>query len=225
MKSPLSLEEKVQVNRLLRHDFATQLAILGNIALVQDGGSRRHEAIALMYHADSILEAFNALTLDEVFLGAAEKCSLEYFAEALKYSLHEKAAALQVNVGSISKFNTSTSLVYSVIYNLVKNSYAAHASQVHVGIAPFSGVPDLVFIPDGASSVGNFVRISVTDNGPGFPSDRPLASYLDIGVSSRKGGGFGLYFVKLASKFLRAGIGISSEKGNTSVSLYHPLDL
>ncbi len=148
--------------------------------------------------------------------------------EILPYSQIEKKNHVKVSSNLDEPLLTSDSIIFSAMRNLIRNSFGAGwNSLVEANASPFSGtVENLVYLPQGAIPSGEYVRLSVHDNGPGFSPERPLASYLELGVSTKgEKHGFGLYFVKLAAKALRMPIAIDSSPGDTTVSLYHPVNL
>lgn len=231
MKSPLSLEQKVQIGHLFRHDFAEKVAILGNAAMT-GRNSTPDKAKALMYHLGSVLETFTLLTVEhDTHLPFVRKSDFDSFGGVFPYLMEKKKAQLSLSVENIPEFNTHLGIVYIAVFNLVKNSFNADwNAQVQIRISPYRGelpetINDDLFLPENARPDNDFVRIAVHDNGPGFPTDRAPTDFLDLGVSTKKDGGFGLFFVKMAAKYLQAPLAIHSEPGNTSVALYHPLNL
>ncbi len=98
--------------------------------------------------------------------------------------------------------------------------------QVTLTASEQQGVRGPVFIPQGASQDSYFIKYDIHDTGEGFPANKSLEDCLAFRATTKKlGTGFGLYFATLASKYLQAPIGITSEPGNTHVTLYHPVNL
>ena len=210
------------------HDYDVQLAILGNIAMEGHDGSREDEAEHLMYHLGSIVNAFDMLSGEhETYVQPRDKIVFEYMGKVLRTVNSRKQAQISETVDSIRAFRTAYEIIYTMVHNLVKNSFQHDGlAQVQLQVSAFSGpVPDLVYTPDSAATEGDFIRIAVHDNGPGFPQDQALESFLELNVSSKERGGFGLFFTKMAAKHLSASLAIHSEPGNTSVALYHPTNL
>ncbi len=163
---------------------------------------------------------FNATTFNKRSL----EIRTDYLSKALINGKID--ASIGDNIGS---FLSLRSLMHSVLYNLVKNGVDAQIGTsdkdepVKLSVNYHPGFPEnVLFIPEGAREYTNFVVFDVHNKGKSFPKDIPLESYFTK-PTPEKGRGFGLYFTKLAAKFLRAPVNITSEPGNTTVSFYHPI--
>ncbi|KYK25940.1 hypothetical protein AYK26_01530 [Euryarchaeota archaeon SM23-78] len=239
MKNPLTLEERNTVPRLIGHDLAKQVYTLSQIT---DKEVKKNPDIK-NHITEHIMSFFSSITILTQY---DERCSLfKRNKNDIKSKLRIISAVSDKNKTKISYavqlddklwFNTRIGLVYSVLYNLTKNSIShgldwgeKKNGRVHLSASEFKfskDISNLVFISDEKGLDGHFIRFNVNDNGVGFPKDKPLSDYLKLGMTGSKSGiGFGLYYVTLVCKFLRSHMSIDSKKGDTNVSIYHPLNL
>ncbi|MEK6968073.1 MAG: ATP-binding protein [Nanoarchaeota archaeon] len=231
MNNPLTLEEKVTVPRLLDHDLTGVLAVLLDANVNPDLDFNSIQAMRSLLVAT--LESVKILTrYDNFRLDTIVPEHIEYLLSnhQLVQSYFEKGTPLSIHSNIDKEFRTQQDLVQSALHNLIKNSstYTSRESgHIDIYVRDFSGeVPSPAYVMPDTPLAGDFVKFDVQDNGPGFSTNRPLNEFLQLGVTSReRGGGFGLYYVGLVAKVLRSHIGIESEPGNTTVSLYHPLNL
>lgn len=228
MRNPLSLEERTALFGLIDHDSVRPL---DRIALIADT-TRNPEQISVLYrHARYFLMSMMTMGANKTRvihpISAADLRDVGRLLVA--YQQEVAGVKLEFSCSVKGEFPGNASIFYTALHNLVKNSVrAVPEGRVSVSIADFGGLaPDIVYLPYETSPAGSFVKFEVRDNGPGFPADRPLSDFLkkDVSTKSDGKGGFGLYYVALASKFLGAPLSIHSEPGNTSVAFYHPKTL
>ncbi len=227
MENPLSLEERVNVSRLIDHDLASHQvdiyhSAIGNRTLTPD------VLYAKENHVKNVLAAITILTT--YTQRRFRKARNVEFSSPLIPRLFQDGT----NVEWLSEFRngdlvTSYPVLHTALYNLIKNGFDAMGGKgtVAVRVEPYIGyLPDkLVFTPSELSNNRLFIKFEIHDTGKGFPADKPLEDSLNLGVSGNKRGGFGLYYVKLACKFLKAPLAITPESGNTNVTIYHPTNL
>ena len=121
-------------------------------------------------------------------------------------------------------------LMFCILHNLIKNGISAQAPKnkaergIELVIQSYLGFPQqALLVPRGAEKYNEFMRFSVHNEGNAFPEKILSKDYLKKFVHQKGQSGFGLYFVKLAAKLLKAPIEISSKPGDTTVSFYHPI--
>lgn len=161
--------------------------------------------------------------------GGTGKITLEEMVKQLQnvfLKMHKHSLPYTIN--SDGKFDTNIQLVYTALYNMVKNSLQAvdrRERLISVSISDYSGeAGNLAYKAPSTAVSGDFIKFEVIDNGRGFPQDREINEFLKLGVSSDKGDkGFGLYYVYLVCKYLESHLAIDSKKGDTKVAIYHPL--
>lgn len=246
MNNPLTLEERLSVTQLLDHDLGTARAILVSQVLLQELSRNEHTANyalkrlkpelqkACMFHIWEIIDSVGILTNDGY--SSSRPIDQEYFETELAqlklmFGLRRvsKEAEIQYASNITGKFNSYEPLLYSVLYNLVKNSLGAtkQKGKIRLTVTNYSGsVQNPIFASNETPLEGDFVKLTVTDDGQGFPEDKSLKDFLNLGTTTKKAGtGFGLYYVGLVCKFLRGHLTIDSKPGDTNVTIYHPLNL
>ncbi len=234
MENPLTLEEKVAVPRLIGHDLVSHyedaFAVLAGVKKLSP-----EVLYAKNRHVRMTLAAITILTTytDDCYFGSVR--SVELTSPTIPRLFDGNSKVEWFNQIK-SDFIGSYPILYAALYNLIKNGFRAMDGKgvIRVSIDSFDkpsgdnlyGRPygSLVYVPNWVSS--SYTRFDVHDTGHGFPKDIPLEQNLALGVSGFRGGtGFGLHFVSLACKFLRAPLGIVSQPGNTHVTIYHPTNL
>ena len=230
LSNPLSIEERLQVPRLIGHDSVGVLAIILNdvlIAQMHNDCSKTKNTPYLVQHIGMINETIGSLILlDEYSLHP--NSSTDYFDDFSLQDEFNRIKALFKGKMAFSKdishekVLSDTNLVHCVLYNLSKNAFDIGAKKVEVSVKEHNTLQDIVYSPEGSLDYTDFVGFHVHDNGRGFPSGKDLREYFTT-IPERKSSGFGLYFVGLAAKVLRGQVGIKSEPGDTTVSFYHPI--
>ena len=254
MKNPLTLEERAVVGQAFTHDFNGILSVLSNLFNIRRLGKTLSfpmevEASHLNHlHITSNAVAYLSSPRIE-YLSPITENDIRHVRDVISMKgVDNTAFSWDLRV----KIQTVPELIQTALYCLARNSSnVADKSQLSIQISAneFNGrIPNLVYrcpiIPESAlegqfltllrslhisdiayyPTEGHFGVFSVHDNGQGFPRDRPLADFLKPDVST-SGGGFGLYYVTLVCKYLRSHLAIDSQPGNTTVSIYHPLNL
>ncbi len=229
MINPLTLEEKVAATKLIEHDAVEALIELGNAASasVRMDGTLAHH---LKLHIRDVLASITILTTytNNCNFLPVKPDDVEYIgARLLTMNTVHRPGNITFSSHIEEGFNSLSPLLYTALHNFVNNGLGGRRDhRVNVSVAPFCGMPAPIFNPEDAKARGYFIRFAVQDDGPGFPTDRPLTDFLKLGVSSRGSGhGFGLYYATLVCKFLRAPLSIRSEPGNTQIEIYHPVTL
>ncbi|TKJ17909.1 hypothetical protein CEE44_05305 [Candidatus Woesearchaeota archaeon B3_Woes] len=224
VENPLTLEEKVSVTGLIGHDIMSQ----HGMTLLQGEEDFAHYRNS---HVGRVIMAISQLTQQDCHYNIL---GINNHLETMQGVFKADKKDLSVNINTNEKTLVGDAcILYSALYNLAKNGFNAIGREegtVTLTISEHLGgiIKNPVFIPKGAKQGGYFMKFDVHDTGEGFPKDKPLKDFLEFGVTlrSRQGGtGFGLYFATLASKYLQAPLGITSEPGNTHISLYHPVNL
>ena len=114
-------------------------------------------------------------------------------------------------------------IMHSVIFNLVKNGLkVAKDRRVLMNIRRIDKFPErALYVPEGARDYEQFVVFDLINSG-GFSSKKPFIECL-TSVPKFNEHGFGLYFVGLASRVLRAPVSITTDEKQTQISFYHPV--
>jgi hypothetical protein len=243
LSNPLSLQERLSCTRLFDHDnlhvlcWAKDMLDLVHI-LVEDGLFQElEERKALIYKSvDWVLHTNNVMRINsdlaEDILAFESMESSSGYARMLRVMGNSLERGGIISEGDVSsEFRTVEPLLYCTLFNLVKNGVRAQRKvniekekvPVRLCAELYSGVPAACFVPAGAEQYDRFVRFSVQDCGKGFSSDVSFEKLFCGEPPKKWKHGFGLYFVGLAARVLRAPIGIESVAGNTKVSLYHPI--
>jgi len=243
MKNPLTLEECAAITRLAGHDLNSIACDCLNTLLILD----MNLSPEIQVKSKSVLEirlptskrAIHALqTIVEIssainYMGDFDS-PITLYEPFISWEKH--FSSIQEILGSdkikfttnlqVSNFKSCPAVLSTIYYNLAKNSrkyLLKIGGNIGLNMQHFFGKPtNLVFENPAITMNNEFIIFQVTDDGPGFRQERPLADYLNKNVSTRDGGGFGLYFTKLAAKYLGAHVGITSVPGKTAVSLYLP---
>jgi len=233
LSNPLTIEERLQIPRLIEHDSITYFAILLNMPIRStEFDKEKYEAI--IQHLGSVEQTIDFLTqspdinFEDVYSACRlDKRTITDLLSRVDKILHK--GRLEASVGDIDTFLSYKHLMHTVLFNFIKNSLNAQLGtndgdeDLKVNVAYSKFPENSVFIPDGARDYTNFVVFNFHNKGRGFPKDIPLKEYFTRTVPERGASGFGLYFTKLAAKVLRAPINIVSEPGDTTVSFYHPV--
>lgn len=232
MKNPLTLEERASVARLITHDPVEQLeAIYYGATGMEKLGSSTY--FHLYNHVKSVLASVTILATynDDCYFQETGKSDVTFVGDVLNgvHTKHRKGKlSFSVSEEVRGSFGSHRPLIYTALNNLAKNGMGEKREhEVNITVAPFLGnVPNIIYLPDGGCLRGAFVRFNVHDNGPGFPSGVPVKDFFELGASTKgEGHCFGLYYVSLVCKFLRAPLSIESKPGSTDVAIYHPLSL
>ena len=230
LPNPLSVEERLQVPRLIGHDsMGILVIILNDVLIAQDSDcSELKNTPYLIPHVGMIDEVVHSLTLLDKFTLDYLR-SDHYFDD---FGLQNEFDTLNaIFKGEITfskgisheKLLSDTNLVHCVLYNLSKNAFdCGRAKKVDVSVKEHTALKDIVYSAEGSSDYNKFIGFHIHDNGRGFPSGKDLSEYFTK-VPEKNERGFGLYFVGLAAKVLRGQVGIKSEPGDTTVSFYHPM--
>ena len=240
MDNPLTLEEKVRVPNLIGHDLAEKQSIIVKQAymgaIAQQGHGRGGLDPSIINGLSNIVKttfvSVYVLTqyTDPFFLRATTPSDIRFMLDDLSRNYPGVRIVPTVDSQVSTTFNSEINLLYSILHNLIKNSQRLvdpKKGEIYVSATEFFGRAEhLVYRCPETPIARGFIRFDVHDNGPGFPADRPLAEFLQLGATSREEGhGFGLYYVSLVAKVLRSHIGIDSKPGDTNISFYHPLNL
>ncbi len=234
LQNPLDLEERLQSTRLLGHDSGTHLAILRNMD-VKDKKFDEEKYNATLAHIWRTQQTVALLTQQEE-LQLWDDVSSTYFSPAIVSNFLRGVDKILIE-GRISGKNESKSaflseacLLHSVLYNLIKNGFNAQAGTEHrghpieVSVSDYGNFPEnALFVPQLADNYNRFLKITIGNQGKGFPDNVPLKDYFNRPAPSIGKRGFGLYFARLAAKVLRAPIEIESHQGGAKVSFYQPI--
>jgi signal transduction histidine kinase len=185
-------------------------------------------------HVDALVRSIQILSSYprlQVISDTMDKERLEKTYRVMEYLLGNPSSRenhrpdnIEVYIEEDIVFESYQPLIYTTTYNLARNSIrAAEGGSIEFRVETHKGVPSAIYT--GRSTSQEFVAISVRDNGPGFPVDRPLKDFLDLDVTTKPFGGFGLHYVKLVCKFLGAHLNIETGPENTTVTVYHPKGL
>lgn len=235
MKNPLTLEERAHTLGLVGHDLGN---VMGNLSFMhlESRNARRNRGTyekrgLYLQHMFDTLNALKSFASENIGVDSEDSRSIESNLRMIKEMLayHKADIHYKVDLHNL-RLNTNVPLVYTALYNLAKNSLRfvpEEGGLIIISAFDFQGqVPNLVYANDKTLTEGRFVNFNVRDNGSGFSNDRPTSDFLKLGVSTKEnGGGFGLYYASLVCKFLGAHLAIDSQPGNTTVSIYHPLNL
>jgi hypothetical protein len=241
LANPLTLEERLQVTRLLSHDVSDYLNELRCGVGVEVPEIFRKRLQAIVNHIDNTQISVANLIHDDSFDIACNynwclrnESERTFFIERLRRLFpgnFQKPAGLdyaQTSPGELQVMNccfdhyflSYESLLHSVLFNLIKNGLAAQKEgerkvllQVRI-LERFPREPN--FIPEGARDYDRFVAFDVLNKGR-FSSEIPFSQHLTD--SSKEG--FGLYFVGLAAKVLRAPIIMETGNDSTRICFYH----
>lgn len=236
MINPLSIEECASVTELAGHDLnslilkSQQKIILIYEALDYDEDLAKKDLIQSI----NLHTILGAVSSSINFLGnfKGKRESWETSEDDLKYALNTIAEIFEEdNLSCSVDLNyetviTNPDLIISAYVNLVKNSARICRGEQHELILSanmFKGrLENLVYQSNNTATDRNFVKFSVTDDGPGFDPEIPFSSYLEKKEVTQEGG-FGLYYINLVCKYLGAHLSINSEPGNTEVSIFQPI--
>ena len=231
MKNPLTLEERAQVPLLIEHDIYSSLR---DISLAASGTRQLSpdEVLNKYQHVKDVLSSITTLCtyIDDLFFDLISAQDLENKLKQVVAVLGGPKKGISYSASVEISFTSNLSLLYTALFNLTKNAYGFkddNDGKVVITVSEFSGgIPNAIYVSAESPTEGNFIRLAVQDNGPGFPSDKPLTEFLKLGVSTRGSNpGFGLYYVTLVCKALRSHLTIDSKQGETAVAIYHPLTL
>lgn len=234
LNNPLTIEERLSLPRLCGHDSMTYFAVLSQMPAACKFGGKDFDS--KQYHAvldhlscgETVIEALSqhdGIFLTDAFYNTRlDKTSIESLISDVGQISYD--GLIQGSVQEVPRFLTLRALMHSVVFNLVKNGGTAQRSTpdfgkaIEVSVEP-SAFPDhAVFIPDNANKYRHFILFKVRNAGK--PFQKSPEYYFQRSIPE-KGDGFGLHFVKMASKYLRAPINITSKPGDTVVSFYHPV--
>jgi signal transduction histidine kinase len=190
---------------LLRHDLRNDIAVIvGNVEIAKLSHPEMDEETTQLY-ASTQAVCDRMMTLLNAFGRAAKMAETDIVILIEKIASRAESAnssmKVQVNVDDVLKDMqiAESKLLPLVFDNLLRNS------ALHAGEAPNVQI-DL-------SREGRYVRIIVSDDGPGV-SDEIRKRLFQKGASSRQGGGLGLYLSKQVVETIGGGIKlIESEPG------------
>ncbi|HZX44289.1 MAG TPA: hypothetical protein VFF28_01260 [Candidatus Nanoarchaeia archaeon] len=169
--NPLSKEERLQVTRLLAHDFSAMYNVcngFGNLPPYSDYAK----------HALHIAHTIYLLcNLDDIVLlgNSSDLIQRQDFGKFLRTIQSLSNGRIDIDFEH-RDFLTAPSILHTVITNLAKNSLKAQPEgNVIVRADYVSGFPENVtYTPDGARDYSEFIALRVLDKGKGFQKDKPL---------------------------------------------------
>jgi signal transduction histidine kinase len=221
----------------IAHDFNNLLSIImGKITLVEDDIYDNPTAVAQQLkavektcdQASELSQKLIAISKDKGILG--QKITLTEILEATA----DRYPEIKPLIGNIS-FSPDLKPIYGdkrqlrqVIYDLLKNAGQAMAETKEVIIRA-----ENIFIDktnDFLLKEGNYLKVSITDNGRGIPSEeleKIFVPYFSTNQNvTQKGRGLGLPFCYSIIKRHKGHITIQSRPGKgTTVELYLPVYL
>ncbi len=211
LKNPLTLEERLEAARLLSREASGYLENLSRFSLSEMEEQAAEKAETDVFRSSLLLASVKMLASESYNLFQFTAGDFRVLIGYLPHPETAKARRIEGYIGIKEPLVTAHEILFPAVSCLVKNCFETnYASRVFVNVSPFTGTVDnLVFLPDGASKKGDYVRISVHDNGRGVPPVLDSIPYLRL--------------AKLSAKALRMPIAIDSKTGNTTVSLYHPV--
>ena len=240
ISNPLSDKERLRITRLYDHDYVNLLQSMIDVFEVvgynlkhkafEELSSREkliHKSVDWVFHTNYVGSAIYSLAQDEFPLESVDAKRYRTLINVIGSSL-ERGRLSYDERKNIDSFQSVPAVLYCMLFNLVKNGaraqYRAKREEpILVSVHRYQGIPTACFRPQGSEEYSDFLEFRVQDVGGGFPEQNSFRSYFEKDAPSAKGHGFGLYFVGLAAKVLRAPIEIISTPGNTSVSVYHPI--
>ncbi len=250
LKNPLSLEERTEVTRLIKHDLqgTPGLMYLCLAPLIRSNEMKSDEEIQQATAEFNAYSAFLHKSMDSIKILAGSKvirCNWEikeilnplrdYSRAEFLRDYPEKELSIHIDEElNEETIRTTGTVLYTTLIQFLKNGFRFAKKSIGLNVyrQESSVVENLVFASEDSPKEGEFIIFEVHDDGQGFPYEAPLKDFLDLGFSQGEyvpegpeSKGFGLHFVKLASKYLRAPIAIKSEPGNTHVQLWHPTNL
>lgn len=206
------------------HELRTPLnSILGFAELLSDNAKNDAKAARfvqnIMTSGKSLLELINdLLDLAKIEAGkmevrAAELSIADMFeglSSVLRPLLEQKNLGIRTHIGNdVPLMHTDAAKLQQILYNFLSNA---------IKFSPAGGQIDLSAVRQGP----NYVRISVTDRGPGIAPDKHGAIFekfrqIDASHTRQYGGsGLGLAISRDLTQLLGGTIGVSSEMGKGS---------
>jgi len=144
----------------------------------------------------------------------------------LNQTLHDE---IEINPPSgIPPFLSPVVIWYSAMHNLAKNARVAQNTvngnvKPRLSLETVDEIPkSTLYVPNDANNYTQFVRFRVENQGE-FPRNKALIERLAGSIPPLGAKGYGLRFVGMASKALRAPVHIETGNGQTSVDFYHPI--
>lgn len=224
----MSSEERLDLGDLIGHDLIAYIVSPYKMTKELDNARRTYakcvaSTIYLMQRWDDVHGA-DRVTPDNT------KIAIE---DAIR-CFDDDRISIDVNLDGYEECQKGT-LYHPVtvgVHNLVSNALRylpEENGEVNVRAEMFRGMPkdwdDVVFYAGGALTPFNsYLKITVEDNGSGFPQDVPFIEWTRKGKTTgneMNHDGLGLYFNKLMCKFLVGSImTIESKPGDTKISLY-----
>lgn len=234
LNNPLSKEERLQIPRLLAHDATEWWCDLYNGNKLRDimPGKYTQEfmkarmqhlinterTVCYLAHEDAIGVSFN--DLDYRF----DKNRLRIFLKSLEGLF---SPDLTTDARDFPIFISPHEVLHSALFNIIKNGrrfneWAKSDKPVNLTVEFQNHFPEACYVPEGAQQYQNFIAFRIHDNGRGFPNT-PKRLFIEKPAPEKGEGGFGLYFLGLAARFLRAPVDIQSVPGDTNVIFYQPV--
>ena len=229
IKNPLTIQERKELRRLPGHD--TQGILESLLGATVPGNIRE-----LAFHLKSTqLTLIQLAFCDEIVVGPYIETDTNPYLSP-KFGDLPRIIASVLGIPNIDssidpsvdeELLTFNPIVYSMIYNLAKNSLNAQIScgkklqdtKINLTVESYS---DFQLRPcislTAQKDFSEFFAIRVKNSGREFPEDAPLGELLNLSSYH-----FGLPFVKLVAKLLKAPIDIHSGPEDTTVSFYHPV--
>jgi len=179
----------------IAHEFKNALATISGYAQMIRGESVPGEVAE---NAERILEQTRAIThVVTEFLKFArplnladEEVPLATLVQRLAEDIHEAHPGVAVSVeGDFSEISGDEGLLRQALLNLVKNAAEAAAEQPFGGRVTLHGS-----VETGAG--GSTQRISITDNGPGIPTESLPKIFVPFYTTKPQGTGLGLAIVQ-----------------------------
>lgn len=213
---------------IVSHNLRSHIAkIQGLVFLITTDAERAHEAPALLKRVadevmslDEVIKDLNViLSVQETGASSLESVDFEHILTQVRQVLSVEIAAtnglVTADFSVCAQLNTVKSFCYSIMFNLCSNAikYRAPERQPHVHFA--------------SSCSGEYIRLSVTDNGRGIDldknKDKIFGLYKRFHGGSIPGRGIGLNLVKSQVESLGGYAEVASNvNSGTTFNIYFP---
>lgn len=226
LKNPLSLKERLQAVGLFGHNTDAIISrIKRNLQDAEYAGALLRLVRNTQITVSSMTQKDYIILLGGFSIDKFKETDLDAFIQDFKQIYRGN---LRTHVADHRTFLSLKHIFYPVFANLIDNAIIAQKScpdsKVIFRTEYHEGFPEnATFIPRGAKQYKNFMAFHVQDEGKGFPTDVPLVERFTICPEKGRKRKFGLYFTGLVARLIRAPINITSQPGNTIVSVYHPI--
>jgi len=219
ISNPLNCEDRERIKWLYSHDLVNFDIAQKILKQIKSEPQNPVEFNAKKIYRNWVKKAIKICQKDSIILKKLSKTELSNDLQTLRLALlYSRSIKPQITEEMNVSFVTNKYLLYTALFNLIKNSINSDATHIMLKFNNFEARTKVNY-PVKTELSGRFIVIDVYDNGKGF---KLINKKLFDPPAQKIKKGFGLYYTAKVCDVLKCSLSLSSEKG-AKIVLYHPI--